>query len=52
MFCVLTVLNVRNKFALTPGGGSNTNMRPALNKLTGTAEFISIVKNNLKLVWG
>jgi len=47
-----TVLNVRNKFAFTPGGGSNTNMRPARNKFTGTAEFISIVKNSLKLVCG
>lgn len=51
-FSTLTVLNVRNKLALTPGGGSNTNIRPALNKFTGTAELISIVKNSLKLVCG
>ncbi len=30
-----TVLNVRTRFALTPGGGSNTKMRPALNRFTG-----------------
>jgi hypothetical protein len=49
---MLTVLNVRNKLALTPGGGSNTNIRPALNKFTGTPEFISMVKNSLKFVCG
>lgn len=47
---MFTVLNVRNKLALTPGGGSKTNIRPALNKFTGTAEFISIVKKSLKFV--
>ena len=31
-----TALNVLNKLALTPGGGSNTNTRDALSKLTGT----------------
>lgn len=49
---LLTVLNVLNKLALIPGGGSNTNIRPALNKLTGSLGLISIVRNNLKLAWG
>ena len=31
-----TALNVLNKLALTPGGGSNTNTRDALSKFTGT----------------
>lgn len=31
-----TALNVLNKLALTPGGGSKTNTRDALSKFTGT----------------
>ena len=30
------LLKVRSMLALTPGGGSNTKIRPALSKLTGT----------------
>ncbi len=30
------VLKVRNRFALIPGGGSNTNTREARTKFTGT----------------
>ena len=31
-----TVLNVLSRLAFTPGGGSNTKMRPARNRFTGT----------------
>lgn len=30
------LLNVLNMLALTPGGGSNTKMRPARSRFTGT----------------
>lgn len=42
-----TALNVRSKLALIPGGGSNTKIRPALRRLTGTLGWISRVRNNL-----
>ena len=42
-----TWLNVLSRLALTPGGGSNTNTRPALSRFVGSFGFISIVKNNL-----
>ena len=31
-----TVANVLKRFARTPGGGSNTKILPALNRLTGS----------------
>ena len=42
-----TALNVLNKLALTPGGGSNTNTRDALSKLTGTYCH----KDSIKFNW-
>ena len=42
-----TWLNVLSRLALTPGGGSNTNTRPALSRFVGSFGLISIVKNNL-----
>jgi hypothetical protein len=43
-----TVLNVLNKLALTPGGGSKVVMRDTLKRFTGTLGLISMVKNSLK----
>ena len=42
-----TALNVLNKLALTPGGGSNTNTRDALSKFTGTYCH----KDSIKFNW-
>lgn len=46
------VLKVLNKLARIPGGGSNTKIRPARSKFTGTFGFISIVRKSLKLACG
>jgi len=48
----LTVLKVRRRLALMPGGGSNTNMRPSLSRLTGTFGFISMVRKSRKPACG
>lgn len=48
----LTVLKVRSKFARIPGGGSNTKMRPALSRFTGSFGFISMVRKSRKAAWG
>lgn len=47
-----TVVKVRIRLALIPGGGSNTKMRPALKRLTGSFGLISVVKNSLNPGWG
>lgn len=47
-----TVLNVRSRLALIPGGGSTTKIRPARSRLTGSLGFISIVRNSRKLACG
>lgn len=46
------VLNVLSRLALTPGGGSNTNTRPARSRFTGSLGVISIVRKRRKLTCG
>jgi hypothetical protein len=47
-----TVENVLSRFAFTPGGGSNVNIRPALSRFTGRRGIISQVKNSLNVACG
>ncbi len=42
-----TALNVLNRLAFTPGGGSNTNTREALSKFTGTYKDKSRTKRHI-----